>query len=306
MTKPTSGARRRSNIVSVLIILAGLFLSIIIVKWMDEHRPATDSQVEEEQLYLSANTVKRLSLGFNGLAADWYWMRSLQYVGRKIINNPQDVEIDNLGQLDLRLLAPLLDTATTLDPQFMEPYQYAAVVLPDIDVQESIRIIKKGMAANPSAWRLYQNLGYIYWQQGDFEAAAETYDAGSKLPGAPVWMEAMKAKMIAEGGSRSMAREIYLRMFEQTADQDIKEMARRRVMQLDFFDQRDALRKLFWLYKDRTGACPSSWKDLEPVFRSVRIKTDENGAPLDPSGAPYRLLANCDTDLSETSKVPRH
>ena len=39
----------------------------------------------EEQLYLGGTTVKRMSLGFNGLAADWYWMRSLQYVGRKVL-----------------------------------------------------------------------------------------------------------------------------------------------------------------------------------------------------------------------------
>jgi len=72
-----------------------------------------------------------VSLGFNGLIADWYWMRALQYVGRKVMGTSEHLQLDNLNPLNLKLLAPLLETATTLDPQFMEPYEYAAVVLPE-------------------------------------------------------------------------------------------------------------------------------------------------------------------------------
>src|SRR5258705_999162 len=169
----------------LLTLLLGLASVVGLSRWLDSHRPPTDSKMDEEQLYLTGATAKRISLGFNGLAADWYWMRSLQYVGRKILDFPENIPIDSLGQLDLKLLAPLLDTATTLDPEFLEPYQYAAVVLPDIDLQQAIRITEKGIAANPSSWRLYQHLGYIYLQQKDFPAAADAYDQCSEVPGAP-------------------------------------------------------------------------------------------------------------------------
>jgi tetratricopeptide (TPR) repeat protein len=274
-------------------------------RWLDSHNPPADAEIEEEQLYLNGTTAKRISLGFNGLAADWYWMRSLQYVGRKIIGVPENVQIDSLGQLNLKLLAPLIDTATTLDPQFMEPYQYAAVVLPDIDLRQAIRITRKGIAANPSAWRLYQHLGYIYWQQRDFQAAGEAYDQGSKLPGAPPWMEAMKAKMAAEGGSRELAREIYSRMYEQASNVNVKEMARKRLLQLDSLDQRDGLRKVLSAYQSRVGRCPSSWKEIEPVLRALRMEVDSTGAPLDPAGTAYVLVnAGCDVDVDPKSEVP--
>ncbi len=248
---------------------------------------------------------KRISLGFNGLAADWYWMRSLQYVGRKIIDVPDNVPIDNLAQLDLKLLAPLIDTSTTLDPEFIEPYQYAAVVLPAVDLQEAIRLTKKGIAANPGAWRLYQHLGYIYWQQRDFQAAGEAYDQGSKLPGAPPWMVAMKAKMANEGGSRDLAREIYSRMYEQAENANVKEMARKRLLQLDSFDQRDGLRKVLSAYKARVGRCPSSWREIEPFLRALRVEVDSTGAPLDPTGTAYVLTnAGCDLDVDPKSEVP--
>jgi len=287
------------------VLLVGMLCSILLVRWIDASRPPKNLSSEEERLYLTDKTARRMSLAFNGLVADWYWMRSLQYVGRKILNVPQDVELDNLNQLDLRLLAPLLDTATTLDPEFMEPYEYAAIVLPAVDVQEAIRLTRKGIDANPTVWRLYQHLGYIYWQQHDFQAASESYGRGAMLPGAPPWMEAMKAHMAADGGSRSTAREIYTRMFEQSGDSKVKEMARRRLMQLDSLDERDAFRKLFSGYQARTGHCPGSWKELEVLLRAIRVPLDSSGTPLDPGGTPYVLRKErCDVDLDPKSEVP--
>ena len=289
----------------LLTLLIGLASVVGLSRWLDSHRPPTDSRMDEEQLYLTGTMAKRISLGFNGLAADWYWMRSLQYVGRKIIDVPDNVPIDNLAQLNLKLLAPLIDTSTTLDPEFIEPYQYAAVVLPAVDLPEAIRLTRKGIAANPNAWRLYQHLGYIYWQQRDFQAAGEAYDQGSKLPGAPPWMVAMKAKMANEGGSRELAREIYGRMYEQAENAKIKEMARKRLLQLDSLDQRDGLRKVLATYKTRVGRCPSSWKEVEPLLRAVRVEVDSTGAPLDPTGTAYVMVGDgCDLDVDPKSEVP--
>ena len=289
-----------------LVVVLGMACAVLLLRWTDTLRPPADPNAIDESLYLNGKTARRMSLGFNGLMADWYWMRSLQYVGKKIINTPEDVPIDSLGQLNLKLLPPLLDTATTLDPEFMVPYEYAAIVLPAVDVQQAIRIAQKGIDANPNAWKLYHHLGYIYWQQRNYQAASEMYARGGQIPGAPSWMEAMKAKMFTEGGSRATAREIYKRMYEQAGEEQVKEMARKRLMQLDSFDQRDALRKLFATYKTSTGKCPDSWREVEPVLRALRIPVDQSGAPLDPSRTPYVLKAGeCEADLdARNSQVP--
>ena len=285
------------------VLIVGLCLTVVLARWIDARRPPPDPNAIDESLYLNPNTARRMSLGFNGLAADWYWMRSLQYVGRKIISVPEDVPIDDLGQLNLKLLAPMLDTATTLDPHFLDPYEYAAVVLPVVDVKEAIRIAQKGIDANPTAWRLYHQLGYIYWQQKDYQAASDIYHRGGQIEGAPPWMEAMTAKMLAEGGSRETAREIYRRMFE-SAEEKVKDMARRRLMQLDSLDQRDVLRKLLTGYKTRVGQCPSTWREVEQLLRAIRAPLNSLGAPLDPSGAPYQLRSGmCEIDLAANSEV---
>jgi Flp pilus assembly protein TadD len=288
-----------------VVILIGLLSTVLLARWIDARRPQADPALEEEQLYVNANAARRISLGFNGLMADWYWMRSLQYVGRKILNAPPDVTLDNLGKLKLRLLAPMLDAATTLDPEFMDAYEYAAVVLPAIDVQEAIRITRKGIDANPNAWRLYHQLGYIYWQERDFSAAGNVYGQGASIAGAPAWMQAMRARMAAEGGSRSTAREIYRHMYEQSEDDKVRDMARLRLMQLNSFDEQDAIRKILVAYKTRTGHCAQSWREITPMLRAVRMPVDESGAPLDPARTPYILLTKeCDVQLDYHSEVP--
>lgn len=288
-----------------LVVVLGMACTVFLVRWTERLRPQVDPNVLDESLYLNGKTARRISLGFNGLAADWYWMRSLQYLGKKILSTNEDIPVDDLRQLNLKLLAPLLDITTTLDPEFIDPYEFAAIVLPAVDVQQAIRITQKGIDANPNAWTLYHHLGYIYWQQKNYQAASDMYARGAQIPGAPAWMEAMKAKMAVDGGSRSTAREIYTRMYEQSGEQQVKNMAHKRLLQLDSLDQRDGLRKLFTAYQARAGKCPDSWRELEPVFRALRIPMDQSGAPLDPAGVPYVLRAGtCEVEVDPKSDVP--
>ena len=301
----TASNDRTKTIGLIGLVLFGLLTAVLLARWIDTKRPPADPNAVDESLYLNGQTARRLSLGFNGLAADWYWMRSLQYVGGKIIKMQDDVAFENLEQLNLRLLPSLLDTATTLDPEFFEPYEYAAAVLPAVNADEAVRIVKKGVAAKPLEWRLYQHLGYLYWQKKDYKAAAEAYDKAAQIPGAPKWFEAMKARMLADGGSRSTAREVYLRMFEQSSDSQIREMAKNQVLRIDAMDQMDVLQKVLAAFQTRNNRCITSWKELQVEFRALRIPVDASGSPLDPSRTPYLLGANCNAQLSPKSEVPK-
>ena len=299
-------AMRKTLALSLLILLS--FVCVVsLARWMDAHRTPLDARLEEERLYVSGTAARRMSLSLNGLIADWYWMRALQYVGRKIVNQGGvgTIQLDNLGALNANLLAPLLDATTTLDPQFMPAYEYGAVVLPSINDEAAIALLKKGIAANPTVWRLYQHLGYIYWQRQEYQSASEAYGAGARLPFAPKWMQALSARMTAEGGSRSLAREMYTRMMNEASDEQVKEMAARRLLQLTSFDERDAIRRVLADYATRTERCAASWKDVSLELRRARIRIDAMGAPLDPANTPYVLKQeNCDVDLDTHSKVP--
>ena len=299
----------RRDFLLVITIAAGLFVAALISHWNDQRPHNASSQFAEEQLYLNGPTMKRLTLAFNGVAADWYWMRSLQYVGGKIVNyedtHAGKFDLNDLSSLDLRLLPSLLRMATTLDPQFLEPYYYGALVLPDIDSNEAIALLDGGIAANPNQWRLYQHLGYIYWQRRDYDRASKIYDAGSKLPGAPPWMIAMSARMKAEGGAPQAAREMYLHINEVSDDIAIRHMVEKQLVRLDSLDERERIRRAISDYSARAGRCPITWREIGPALRTAGLRVDVTGAPLDPSAAPYHLSkGGCDVELDEHSQVP--
>jgi tetratricopeptide (TPR) repeat protein len=245
-------------------------------------------------------------------------MRSLQYVGRKIMHfeDTQDarVSFSSLADLDLRLLPSMLKISTTLDPQFMVPYEFGATILPEINSDQAIELLNSGIAANPKEWRLYQHLGYVYWKRHDYQKASELYATGGQLPGAPPWMAAMGARMKAEGGSRNSAREMYHHLYDSSTDKDVREMVVKQLMRLDSLDDREMIRQAITAYKEKNGRCPTSWREISgqlsearmtPAPNSIRtLKFDATGAPLDPSGVAY-WLEDCDVDLGKDTQVPR-
>ena len=305
-TMESSNFRRRQQFALILTIVCGMTLVVALARLAEAHRPAPETvRAATEELYISPHAARRMSLAFNGLAADWYWMRTLQYVGRKSIGHTGALQLDDLSPLALNQLAPLLEHATTLDPQFMAAYEYGAVVLPSVDLDAALKLIKKGIAENPRAWRLYHHLGYIYWQRGRFQEASAAYDEGSRIAGAPAWMRVMAAQMQVNGGSRGVARDIYRRLYAESDDEQVKLMAVRRLMQVESLDERDAIRRVLADHQARTGRCAGAWRDIAPQLRAARLKLDATGTPSDPSGAPYHLdPAACDVQLDGRSEIP--
>ncbi|MEK6335381.1 MAG: hypothetical protein AABM67_10565 [Acidobacteriota bacterium] len=294
----------------VLVIIAGLATAALVTRWIDARHAENPTQFAEEPLYLNGPAMKRITLSFNGVAADWYWISSLQYVGRKIVTfqdtHDGNFNLGDLSVLNLRLLSSQLRMSTTLDPQFLEPYYYGAVILPDIDSNEAISLLNHGIAHNPSQWRLYQHLGYIYWQRRDYEKASEVYATGARLPGAPPWMTAISARMKAEGGSPDAAREMYRHLGESSNDDAVKDMVAKQIMRLDSLDQLALIRGTLREYSAAYSRCPGSWRELANVLRARGLRLDSSGAPLDPSGTPYRLTKNgCEVELEENSIVPK-
>ncbi|HEX8187984.1 MAG TPA: hypothetical protein VF586_06525 [Pyrinomonadaceae bacterium] len=305
-TRAASLRRERArDALLALLIAAGLAASFGLARWLDARRPAEDPFASYEEMYLKPETARRLSLAFNGLAADWYWLRSLQYVGRKVGAYRGDFALDDMRALDIRNLGALLEQSAALDPQFTAVYEFGAVVLPAIDRDAAVRLVERGIRENPQEWRLYHHLGYIHWQAGRFPEASAAYEAGARQPGAPAWMTVMAAQMNAQGGSRAVAREMYLRMYEGSADEQVRALAVTRLAQLESLEERDRVRQILSDFRARAGRCPSDWREVAPALRAAGLPLGAPGAPLDPSDVPYVLdTAACDVSLGDGSKIP--
>ena len=285
-----------SSLSLVVAIVVGFAAIYFLSDFLEKNRPALPENYADEDLALQGARLKGYSLGFEGLIADWYWMQSLQYLGDKILKNPDaKINLDNLNSLNPRLLYPYLDNATTLDPRFISVYEFGATVLPAIDKDKAIKLLEKGIADNPNEWKLYQHLGYIYWRLGNFEKASETYAAGAKIPNAPVFMQMMTAKTKTEGGSRETARAIYRQMFDEAADIQVKENAKLRLLELDSLDERDAIQKVLQEFQVKNNRCANNWREILPLLQTVKLpnnkdfRVDKSNDLVDPTDAPYLL-----------------
>jgi tetratricopeptide (TPR) repeat protein len=260
---------------------------------------------EDSDLSMHGSAVKGYALGMEGLIADWYWMRTLQYVGNKMLNaRAEDVNLDDLRNLNPRLLYPYLENATDLDPHFMAAYTYGALVMPAIDAEKAIEITKKGIANNPDQWRLYQHLGYIYWKLGRYDEAADAYEQGAQIPGAGGFMRLMAATMRTEGGSRETARQIFKQMLAGTDDPAVRITAERRLGELDWQDESEAIDKVLAEFRAKNGRCVSELAEIMPMLMQVRLpdghdfRVDDSSRLVDPTGAPYQLdHENCRVKL---------
>lgn len=305
---------RKKTLLLIAVIIGGFAAVFSLSGFVEKNRPALPENYADEDLTLQGARLKGFVLGAEGLIADWYWMRSLQYLGNKIVqNNDARIAIDNLTVLNPRLLYPYLDNATALDTRFMSVYEFGATVLPAIDKEQAIKLLKKGIEENPNEWKLYQHLGFIYWRLGEYEKASEIYAQGAKIPGAPNFMQMMVAKTKSEGGSRETARAIYQQMFDEAQDEQSKENARLRLLQLDSMVLEDAIRAVLRNFQAKNGRCVNDWRELFPLIRTVRLPGGESLsvetdslAPVDPTGVPYLLdreSGKCDVRINYAESV---
>jgi hypothetical protein len=213
-----------------ILLVVFLALSAAAQSWMDARRRAP--QAVEETLYIgSGDALKRASLGFDGLMADIYWIRTLLYFGEKFERQRGANQYFDVSKLEL--LEPMLNITVELDPKYIAAYRFGAVFLPEINAGAATRFVERGIRNNPDEWRLYQDLGFVQWRRSRFREAAEAYARGSRLPGAPAWMRTMPALMLAKGGDRETAREMFLRLYEESDDPFIKQVSEEQLMLLD-------------------------------------------------------------------------
>jgi hypothetical protein len=82
------------SIALLLTLALGFSASVAMARVIDSGRAGERARIADEAPYLAPETARRLALGFGGLAADWYWLSALQYVGRKIQEEAQTGRID--------------------------------------------------------------------------------------------------------------------------------------------------------------------------------------------------------------------
>jgi hypothetical protein len=241
-------------------------------------KPAVPTTVAWVQ---SPHVVRHLSLGYNALWADVYWIRAVQYFGGTKLSTEQRKSYD--------LLYPLLDITTTLDPRFNIAYRLGAILLSEGypsgagRTDQAIALLEKGMRAMPDRWQYLHDAGFVYyWWRQDSATAAKWFLKAAEIPGAPNWLRPVAAAMLNQGGERGPARALWEDMLNNAEHEWLREAARRGLMQIDAEEHLELLRPVITRFHDQVGRFPKAWKE---VVDAGLLRQ----APVDPTGYMYEL-----------------
>ncbi len=251
------------------------------VPWTQRHVDAARRAVHprEAGLYLwTGQHVKRLFPGFENIAADIYWIRTVQYFGAtRAFTEDRKFE----------LLEPLTDITVTLDPRFEIAYRYGAVFLAEPNPtgagrpRSAVALLERGIKANPLNWNLRMQLGYFQFVfLNDAQSAARVLLEAADAPGGPKWLRTMAADVIGRGGDREVARRMWRQMYEHEEPGPFKSNARIHLQLLDSLDGRDRLQRIVDEFRGRTGRNPRALEELVAVGMLSRL-------PEDPAGRPF-------------------
>jgi hypothetical protein len=256
----------------------------------------TDAPDPDVLYFASPSSVRRLTVGYESLVADLYWMRAIQYYGRRDEAALRLVRYKNLDTL--------LDIVTTLDPDLLDAYSAGSVFLSEADPigagrpEEALRLLDKGIARHPQNWRLSYDKGFVwFWYLKNYEQAGRVWLTGSRLPDAPHWLESLAAMALSQGGAIESAKAIWERQFRESTRADVKDNARNHLLSFQVAEDLWTMEFFLERLQAERKAPPEKLDELVTagMLRFV---------PLDPLGTPYEYdAATGIVALSPASKV---
>ena len=289
----------RTTLAATTCLVISMFASVILLQNIDRIRP---HDIADDALFISSpKMLQRASLGFNGLMACIYWTRTVQYYGHRHYNREHTYNE----------LAPLLEITAALDPQLLPAYQFGASFLAPAppngagQPERAVQLIRYGIGHNPGNWRLYYDLGFVYYTElHDFKKAGEVFDAGSKIAGAHPFMKILAADMAENAQDFNTARLLWSAAYDSSQESNIRENAVEHLRSLQVDEDVTNLQNAVSRFVQANGRIPTS---LWEVVNAEHLR----GLPVDPDGNPYELsldgqvlVANPDDFLFITKGMP--
>ncbi len=288
---PVSWAAHSRRACWMILIASTLALSPI--QRGIERRSGAYAAVADALYIPSGRLLRRLCLGHEGLVADIYWTRVVQYFGRKRLSQTARFE----------LLGLLLYITTELDPHLIVAYRFGSIFLAEKppagagQPQEALELLRRGIVANPDHWRLWQDLGFIYyWDLKDYAGAARVFEAGSERSGAMAWMKAMAANVAAKGQDFQTSRLLWSEIYRNGENAQIRRSAEEHLLALEAQEQLRNLNNLLAQYRERESHPARSFQELIAAGLLASV-------PRDPSGAPYIIGPQGRAGLSPQSRI---
>jgi tetratricopeptide (TPR) repeat protein len=218
-------------------------------------------------------TLRVLSLGFERLVADLFWLRTVYYIG--------DEEVHAAGYPDAERLAELV---TDIDPKFKSAYvlmnSVLTVLKPSPDA--AIQLLEKGIEHNPRSWKLHFLQGFtLFYDKHDYERAAEHIEKAYRL-GGPTYLQLLATRLYAEAGSAETAMAFVRARLRETGNPQVKRRLERRYVSLWVTRDLARIDRAIEAYRASGAGEPP---DVNALVREGLLDAE----PRDPEGNRYRI-----------------
>jgi hypothetical protein len=219
-------SRVNTSVTRLLLFLAilGLFLGAFSLHLRLDAMGVEHDSMQVYMCIPSGKFLKPFTLGFNHLAADYFWIKTISYFGDHLISDRT-----------YPWLYHLLDLVTTLDPDFIWPYYFGGIVLSleAKQVEQSNLILKKAMAHHPDVWKFPFYIGFNYWFYYDNPQKAASYiERAAGLPGAPNYLKTFPARLYSEAGANDAAVRFLLEMLKTTQEPRLRAKIEKRIQDI--------------------------------------------------------------------------
>ena len=278
MTVSTAIHHRSAAIVNQLLLGLGGILLLAGIGWLqgelDRRQDRTVVQIEGLAQLPKGEYLKPALLGYHHLGADMLWLRLIQIIGKK--RNSAD---------EYEWMYHALDVITTLDPQYAYAYYAGGVILGDLANRPdlSIRLLEKGVKANPEVWNIPFLLGYnYYFLLGDPAKGAEYIMQAASLPDGPAYLPGLATRMAAEAGSPGTALAFLEARLTDTHDPEMREVLANRMKEVIIERDLRLLERAVEAYRTQHQTLPATANELVAAGILPML-------PQEPFGGDYRL-----------------
>lgn len=219
----------------------------------------------------SGKFLKYATFGYRALAADAIYLWAIQYFSTPTID-------DRFDHLD-----HIFAIINELDPRYQDPYEVGALIA----VQEArnpaaaFAILDRGAANNPDQWVYPFDAGHVaIMTLKDFPLAEKYFEQCMKIPGAPEFVERLRANAIFKKGDLRTSWETWLDIYKKAPDERTKKIASNHLYNVKAAIDSAALEDALAKYRERFGRPPA---DLETLLRTGFLRE----VPKDMDGEDY-------------------
>jgi len=267
----TSSAKKGTATLLLLAFLVAMAAAFMALK------VATDGVAREKLpgssiIYIpSGKFLIYATFGYRAVAADAIYLWAIQYYSTPTID-------DRFDHLD-----HIFAIINELDPRYQDPYEVGALIA----VQEArnpaaaFSILDRGAANNPDQWVYPFNAGHIALMTlKDYPLAEKYFERCMKIPGAPEFVERLRANAIFKKGDLRTSWETWLDIYKKAPDERTKKIASNHLYNVKATIDAAAIEDAAAKYRERFERLPA---DLETLLRTGFLRE----VPKDMDGQDY-------------------